>query len=147
VWFEFTTLVVIDADSIGSCKLSSQCNFIALIERVQDKYICFARMDFTALWSPFSQNKYIYPALVLLEQWNCIDWIIYNYLWNQRLSPLTLWIRITLRRGVRNTTLCDKVCKWLGACRWFSPGTKVSSINKTDTHDITEILLKVALNR
>jgi hypothetical protein len=30
--------------------------------------------------------------------------------------------------------------------RWFSPGTLVSSINKTDHHDITEILLKVALN-
>jgi hypothetical protein len=30
--------------------------------------------------------------------------------------------------------------------RWFSPGTSVSSANKTDRHDITEILLKVALN-
>jgi hypothetical protein len=30
--------------------------------------------------------------------------------------------------------------------RWFSTGTQVSSINKTDLHDITEILLKVALN-
>jgi hypothetical protein len=29
---------------------------------------------------------------------------------------------------------------------WFSPGTPVSSINKTDRHDIIEILLKVALN-
>jgi hypothetical protein len=29
---------------------------------------------------------------------------------------------------------------------WFSPGTPVSSTNKTDLHDITEILLKVALN-
>jgi len=28
----------------------------------------------------------------------------------------------------------------------FSPGTPVSSTNKTDHHDITEILLKVALN-
>ena len=27
-----------------------------------------------------------------------------------------------------------------------SPGTPVSSINKTDRHDITEILLKVAIN-
>jgi hypothetical protein len=35
------------------------------------------------------------------------------------------------------TTLCDKVC------RWFSP---VFSTNKTDRHDITEMLLKVALN-
>jgi hypothetical protein len=30
--------------------------------------------------------------------------------------------------------------------RWFSPGPPVSSTNKTDHHDITEILLKVALN-
>ena len=30
--------------------------------------------------------------------------------------------------------------------RWFSLGTLVSSTNKTDRHDITEILLKVALN-
>jgi hypothetical protein len=29
---------------------------------------------------------------------------------------------------------------------WFSPGTPVSSTYKTDCHDITEILLKVALN-
>ena len=29
---------------------------------------------------------------------------------------------------------------------WFSPGTPVSSNNKTDRHDITEILLEVALN-
>jgi hypothetical protein len=29
---------------------------------------------------------------------------------------------------------------------WFSPGTPVSFTNKTDRHDITEILLKVALN-
>jgi hypothetical protein len=30
--------------------------------------------------------------------------------------------------------------------QWFSPGTPVSSTTKTDRHDITEILLKVALN-
>ena len=30
--------------------------------------------------------------------------------------------------------------------RWFSPGTPVSSTDKSDRHDITEILLKVALN-
>jgi hypothetical protein len=29
---------------------------------------------------------------------------------------------------------------------WFSPGTPVSSTNKTDRHDIAEILLKVVLN-
>ena len=40
-------------------------------------------------------------------------------------------------------TLCDKACQWLATGWWFSP---VSSINKTDHHDITEILLKVVLN-
>ena len=30
--------------------------------------------------------------------------------------------------------------------QWFSPGTPVSSTNKTDRCDITEILLKVALS-
>jgi hypothetical protein len=48
-------------------------------------------------------------------------------------------------RSVLDTTLCDKVCQWLVAGQWFSPGTLVSSINKTDCHDITEILLKVVL--
>jgi hypothetical protein len=34
----------------------------------------------------------------------------------------------------------------LRSIRWFSPGVPVSSTNKTDRHDITEILLKVALS-
>jgi hypothetical protein len=37
-------------------------------------------------------------------------------------------------------------CRKLYAGQWFSPGTPVSSTNKTYCHDITEILLKVALN-
>jgi hypothetical protein len=45
-------------------------------------------------------------------------------------------------RGVLDTTLCNKVCQWLAAGRWFSLGTSVSSTNKTDCHEITEILLK-----
>jgi hypothetical protein len=43
-------------------------------------------------------------------------------------------------------TVCDKVCQWLVTGRWFCPGTPLSSTNKTDRHDITEILLKAALN-
>jgi hypothetical protein len=30
--------------------------------------------------------------------------------------------------------------------QWFSPATPVSSTNKTDRHDIAEVLLKVVLN-
>jgi hypothetical protein len=39
---------------------------------------------------------------------------------------------------------CDKVCQWLVTGRLFSPGTLVSSTNKTDRNNITEILLKYA---
>jgi len=77
--------------------------------------------------------------------WSYGSWI-YNYLCNQCLSPLKLWVRIPLRRGVLDTTLCDQVCQWLAPGRWFSPGTPTSSTNKTHGHDITKILLKVALN-
>jgi hypothetical protein len=65
-----------------------------------------------------------------------ISWVygswIYNYLCNQCLSQLTLWVRIPLRRSVLDTTLCDKVCQWLATGRWFSPCTPVSSTKKTD---------------
>jgi hypothetical protein len=59
---------------------------------------------------------------------------------------LMLWVRIPLMQGVLDKTLCDKVCQWLAAGRWFFLGTHVSSTNKTDCHDIMEILLKVVLN-
>ena len=39
-----------------------------------------------------------------------------------------------------------KVWQWLAKGRWSFPGTPVSSSNKTDRHNIAEILLKVALN-
>ena len=68
---------------------------------------------------------------------------IYNYLCYHHLCcefEFHSW------RGVLDTTLCDRVCQWLviGCC--ISPGTLVSSINKTDRHDIIEIILKVVLN-
>ena len=75
--------------------------------------------------------------------WSYGSWI-YNYLCNQCLSPLMLWVWILIR--VRCTALCDKVCQWLATGRWFSPGPLVSSTNKTDCNDIHAILLKVALN-
>ena len=92
-------------------------------------------------WSQFLRNLDKGPSW----SWSHSCWI-YNYLCNQCLSPLTLWVRIPLRRSVLHTTLCDNVCHWLATVRWFSPGSPVSPTNKTDSHDKTEILLKVALN-
>jgi hypothetical protein len=47
-------------------------------------------------------------------------------------------LKLTLRRGVLDTTLCGKVCQLFAADRCFSLGIPVSSTNKTDSHDITE---------
>ena len=74
---------------------------------------------------------YYYIAYIISLKLFLLIYICYTRLW--------VWIPL----GVRSTTLCDKVCQLLITGLWFSP---VSSTNKTDCHDITEILLKVALN-
>jgi hypothetical protein len=51
-------------------------------------------------------------------------------------------------RGVLDTALCGKVNAFVSDLRQVggSLGSPVSSTNKTNRHEITEILLKVALN-
>ena len=113
----------------------------------------------TNQWSEFWKDTILHITLMvsMAYKYKCIffwgaalSWSygsrIYNYLCNQCLSSLKLWVRTPLRWNVLDTTLCDKVCQFLVAGRWFSTGTPVSSTSKTDHHDITEILLKVVLN-
>ena len=52
---------------------------------------------------------------------------------------IVLYIRFRLNKS-------DKVCQWFVTGRWFSLGTPDFFTNKTDRHDITDILLKMALN-
>jgi hypothetical protein len=52
----------------------------------------------------------------------------------------------TMRSQPQNNDINNKYFSPYTASQWFSLGTPVSSTNKTDRHDITEILLKVALN-
>jgi hypothetical protein len=108
-----------------------------------DGLVCFC--FFLVLWllTPLSTIFQLYRDRAPSCPWSYGSWI-YNYLCNQCLSPLKLCVRISIR--ARCTTLCDKVCQWLAIGRWFSPGTPVSPINKTDLHDITEILLKIPEN-
>ena len=62
--------------------------------------------------------------------WLYASWI-YNYLQS-----------VQYRRGALDATFCQ----WLATGPWFSPSTPVSSINKNDRHNITDILLKMALS-
>jgi hypothetical protein len=53
---------------------------------------------------------------------------------------------VNYKKGcTRLAAASDKVYQLLAHGRWFSPGTAASSTTKTGRHDITEILLKVAL--
>jgi len=95
-----------------------------------------------------SQNSYksnLKGVQRLSWSWSYGSWICNKY----AISAYHHWcceFELHSWRGVVDTTLCDKVCQWLATGRWLSPGPLVSSTNKTDRHDITEILLKVALN-
>ena len=80
--------------------------------------------------------------------WSYGSWI-YKYLCNQCLSPLMLWVRISIRACVAyiwllfkyaficipNTGRHIRIYKVVGDFLWFDPGTPVSSTNKTDRHD------------
>jgi hypothetical protein len=59
-------------------------------------------------------------------------------------KDILLWVRIPPR--VRCTHYLIKFVSDLRQVGVFSPTTPVSYTNKTDRHDITELLLKVALN-
>ena len=71
---------------------------------------------------------------------------------NNSYKPITntAWARTQLcklQKGyTRLAAASDKVYQLLVQGRWFSPGTPASFITKTGRHDISEILLKVALS-
>jgi hypothetical protein len=72
-----------------------------------------------------------------------------SFFWcvSQRVQINYIYICIpTVQVYCVNPAMCDKIWHWLAAGRGFSPGTLVSSTNETGGQDITEILLKVALN-
>jgi hypothetical protein len=68
------------------------------------------RCEFLSYTPGKYHDVYIYIILLLFEAaswpWSYGSWI-YNYLCNQCLSPLMLWIRISIR--ARCTTLCNKL--------------------------------------
>ena len=71
---------------------------------------------------------------------------------NNSYKPITntTWVRARLcklpKGCTRLSAASDKVYQLLAHGRWFSPGIPASSSTKTGRHDISEILLKVALS-
>ena len=110
-----------------------------LLPSISPKWQYLVISFFLASFNPCTQNvhlffcnanicRYFY-SLDEISYWPSWSWSsgswIFTYICNQCISSLTLWIWILLMRDVLDTTLCDKVCQWLAAGRWFSPGTTV----------------------
>ena len=97
---------------------------------------------------PSVTHKYIYNQYVVYAQYNC-------HLKNQSPSQCSLetyylnyhkYVHVLGCNGGDGAWWKTFQCSFvhITAGLWFSPDTPVSSTNKTDFHDITEILLKVA---
>jgi hypothetical protein len=117
---------------------------------------------FFSVWDLFLNSKLKYSFQVLRQSWNMLyiffitirggrgrDRIVVRFTTTSAISTyhhLRCKFESRSWRDVLDTTLCDRVYQWLTEGRWFSPGPAVSFTNKTEHHDIIEILLKVALN-
>jgi hypothetical protein len=73
-----------------------------------------------------------------------VSW--WTELWKFSLQQATSYYFSPNNHPVHGKVYSKFVSHWLATGWWFSPGTLVSSTNKSDRHDIIEILLKVALN-
>ena len=113
-------------------------------------YLLFKIFMFQWLvWSPS------YHSNEVLCQHKRYSFTIYSKFLLSMIHKMTKIYMENLQRKKKNYfTNCNSRCllplmtfvKWFVTDCWFSPGTPVSSINKNDCHNITEILLKVVLN-
>ena len=115
-------------------------------------FLTFFQHKFRSHFYLFSCTTIIYSNMICKKSFR-----FYCYIRGSKVSTDTKGIRVMVFNTTVNnisamlwwsldTTLCDKVCQWLAAGQLCFPSTLISSTNKTDHHDIAEILLKVLLN-
>jgi hypothetical protein len=99
--------------------------------------------QFTWLDRILTRNVVLYFINGFIYICHCRDRMVVGFTNIYESVPITTNVMSSnpARQGVLNTTLCDNNCLWLATGLWFSPSTLVSSTNKIDCHDITEILL------
>ena len=94
--------------------------------------------------SPFLLSFALYASMLIIYQ----GWIVWQLDLQLPMQSVPITTNIVSLNPVHgNTHSIHYVIKFVSDIvtgRWFSPGTLVFSTNKTDSHDITEILMKVA---
>jgi hypothetical protein len=68
----------------------------------------------------------------LLFQWASTIKIQLSVMTKYKGGLIIISLKINLHGEEYSIQLYNKVCQWLATGRWFSPGTPVSSSNKTD---------------
>ena len=117
--------------------------FYMLLKKVTLKISFYHDVFFRFVWCK-TLECYIQRAL-RRTRWVNVIFTVRYVAWGEY-SVLSKNVSRDVRKDIWNHIIkCNKVCQWLAAGRLFSLCTPVSS-NITNRHDITEILLKVALN-
>ena len=96
------------------------CQFISLLNTYQSQiYIRIQIPKKSKMrWCYVFSDIFYLITKVPSWSWSHGSWI-YDYLCNQCLSPLTLWVRTPPMRGVLDTTLCGKVGQCFATGMWF----------------------------
>ena len=107
--------------------------FLQSVASYQKKWPCFFSpvkvFKRNAKFCQFTRKLYASASVIIIliaqhlllkgsSSWSYGSWI-YNYLCNQCPSPLALWVRMLLRRGVLDTRLCDKFVSDMGQVGGF----------------------------
>jgi hypothetical protein len=76
-----------------------------------------------------------------------VIYLLFSYqtgyiMWHSLYHSETIGIELILILIILLVFMGGMASQWLATGHRFSPGTQVSSTNKTDCHDITEVLLK-----
>jgi hypothetical protein len=120
---------------------------ILLYMKCSDSILIFWKWNVNGIWQEKNQNRNNIPPYSRYELH-----IRLQYWYTSNTVQFLFVLSLACMHGfseycyIRIATLCDKVCQWLVTGRWFSPGIPVSYTNEIDRHDVTKILLKVALN-
>ena len=121
-----------------SCHLSLQYVYSFEKENIENWWMSSV-LNVKSLYSYYLEILHQSTEYTIHSDWSIVDstqgslWLwshgswICNYLCNQYLSPLKLWVRIPLRWDVLDKT-CNKVCQWLAAGLWFSPDAPVGIV-------------------
>ena len=106
------------------------------------------------VWSIYANISNAYLLVCKFEYFCCVLCSILFYNWNEgRRGRDRMVVGFTITCAISaystkvvssnpNTILCNKVCQWFAADRWFSPDTSVSPTIKTYHHNIMKYYWK-----